>query len=61
MTQQTYAPGERAAESLRVMEARLTQRLRQMERRVIMWGIISGIFGPIPATGVSIAIAMLEG
>ena len=61
MTRQTYKPGERLAKQIAGMEARLIDRLRQMERRIIKWAIASALIALIPATGVSIAITMLMG
>ena len=59
MARHTYEPGERLAERIAGMEARFIDRLRQRERRIIKWAIISALIASIPATGVSIAITML--
>lgn len=61
MARQTYKPGERVAEQIAGMEARLIARLHQRERRIIKWMIASAIIALIPAIGVSIAITMLMG
>jgi hypothetical protein len=50
MRHHNYEPGKLFAEQVADSEARLIQRLREMERRVIKWAIVSMFVALIPAT-----------